>query len=122
MGLPWIRLDTSLPDNPKMLALLEAKDGHRAAFVYICGLAYSGKHGTEGLLTTSCLARINGRKADANLLVAHHFWLPTMGGWDINGWGDFQLSNDETRARRTKAQKAANIRWHGDENGASNAR
>ena len=122
MTLAWIRLDTSLPDNPQLLGLLEAREGHRAAFVYVCGLAYSGKHGLEGLIPKSCLGRINGRSADAKQLVAHHFWLPVMGGWEINGWSEFQLSNDETRARRSKAQKAANIRWHGDEQGASSAK
>lgn len=117
MGLPWIRLDTSMPDNPKVCMLLASKNGHRAAFVYVCGLAYSGKHGTDGLLPTSCLSRINGQNADAELLVAHHFWQPVMGGWEINSWSEFQVSSDETRARRTRAQKAANIRWHGHEDG-----
>lgn len=122
MTLPWVRLDTSMPDNPKILALLETKNGHRAAFIYVCGLAYSGKHGTDGLLPSACLPRLNARRSDAELLVAHHFWVPVMDGWEINDWAEFQLSNDETRARRSKAQKAANIRWHGHEGGVSNAK
>ena len=113
MALTWIRLDTALPDNPKVLGLLEVKEGHRAAFVYICGLAYAGKHGTDGFLPTACLARINGRRADAQKLVTFGLWQPVMGGWEVNGWSEFQLSNEETQNRRKKAQAAANVRWHG---------
>ena len=39
MGLPWIRLDTSMPDNPKILGLLTENSGHQAAFVWICCMA-----------------------------------------------------------------------------------
>ena len=35
MGLPWIRLDTSMPDNPKILGLETVKDGHRAGFMWL---------------------------------------------------------------------------------------
>jgi inosine/xanthosine triphosphate pyrophosphatase family protein len=35
-----------MPDNPKILGLLTHKDGHRAAFVWVCAMAYAGKHGT----------------------------------------------------------------------------
>lgn len=60
MGLPWIRFDTALPDHPKILALLTEKRGRGAGFVYVCGLAYAGKHGTDGFLPTESVPRING--------------------------------------------------------------
>ena len=33
MALPWIRLDTNMPDHPKVLGLLTEKDGRALAFV-----------------------------------------------------------------------------------------
>ena len=110
-GLPWIRFDTSLPDNPKILLLLSVKDGHRAAFVYCCSLAYSGKHGTDGFIPAEALSRVNGRNIDAERLVDVGLWRECPGGWEINGWADKQESNDETKARRARAQAAAQKRW-----------
>ena len=112
MGLPWVRLDTALPDNPKFLVLLGMKDGHRAGFVYCCALAYSGKQGLSGFITIEALPRVNGRKADADALVSVGLWTDTPGGWLINGWEEFQQSNDETEKRRKRAQAAAQARWH----------
>jgi hypothetical protein len=110
-GLPWIRFDTSLPDNPKILLLCSVKDGHRAAFVYCCSLAYAGKHGTDGFIPREALTRINGRTADADRLVDVDLWKPHPGGWDINGWSDKQESTDETKARSERAKAAAAKRW-----------
>jgi hypothetical protein len=110
-GLPWVRFDTSLPDNPKIIELIDMKDGRAAAFVYCCGLAYSGKHGTDGFIPQGALPRINGRPSDASKLVAVRLWLDIPGGWMINGWAERQESNDETQARRVRAQKAAAARW-----------
>ena len=41
-------------------------------------------------------------------------WEPVHGGWIVNGWSEFQVSNDENKRRRERAQKAANKRWHGE--------
>lgn len=69
MGLPWVRLDTSMPDNPKLLGLLAEKDGHRAAFVWVCCLSYAGKHGTDGFIPREAVSRVNGRNVDMAHLV-----------------------------------------------------
>lgn len=110
-GLPWIRFDTSLPDHPKILRLVAMKDGRAAAFVYCCALAYSGKHGTDGLIEEYALSSVNGRPADAAKLVEVGLWHVCPGGWEINGWADKQQSTDETQARRERAQRAAAARW-----------
>jgi hypothetical protein len=110
-NLPWVRFDTSLPDHPKILALLDMKDGRAAGFVYCCALAYAGKHGTDGFIPRGALGRVNGRPADAQKLVDVGLWLPVDGGWDIAGWAERQESTDATQARRTKAQNAARARW-----------
>ncbi len=112
MPLPWIRLDTSMPDNPKVLRLLAMKEGHRAAFVWCCSLAYAGKHGTDGLIEEYALPRLNGRPADATRLVESRLWDEVPGvGWQIHGWADMQESTTETQARSDRARRAAQARW-----------
>lgn len=117
MGLPWIRLDTAFPTNPKLLMMLAEKDGHRAGLVYLCSLAWAGAHGTGGLITSEALPFIHGRRPDAERLVRHGFWVGARGGWQINGWDEFQRVGEEELARRAQASQrashAADIRWHG---------
>lgn len=111
MGLPWIRLDTAMPDNPKLLGLLTEKDGHRAAFVWVCCLAYSGKHETAGFIPREAASRVNGRSADMARLVTHELLTERAGGWLLNGWDEFQLNDDAAQKRRDKAMKASAARW-----------
>jgi hypothetical protein len=111
MGLPWVRLDTALPDNPKILGMLTERDGHRAAFVWICCLSYAGKHETDGFVPREALTRVNGRLVDMARLVDHGLLVQSAGGWTVKGWDEFQLSGESARARREKAQKAAAARW-----------
>jgi hypothetical protein len=102
-----------MPDNPKVLHLIEShKEGRAAAFVWACSLAYAGKHGTDGFITRSALARINGLAIHAKLLVEHGFWKDEVGvGWTVNGWDEFQESNEETQRRSERARLAAFKRW-----------
>jgi hypothetical protein len=112
MGLPWVKLDTNLPQNPKILYLIEDKR-HRAIAVYMFGLAYSGAQGTDGFLPAACLPVIHATRADARNLVEVGLWIETVGGWEINDWAEHQLSSEETQQRKKKARDAAMARWHG---------
>ena len=119
-GLPWIRFDTTLPDHPKILTLLDRKDGHRSAFVFCCALAYAGRHGTDGYIPTAALTRINGRKADAANLVAVGLFDPDGddGGWHVHDYAEYQQTSeitDEVREKRRKASRKGNcVRHHGE--------
>jgi hypothetical protein len=115
VGLPWVRLDTSFPRNPKLLALLRLKDGHRSALVYICMLAYSGEQGTDGFIPREALPFVHGSNADVTRLVTGNLLYPQPGGWLIHGWAEFQESSEESQMRRKKAQAAAAARWNGHE-------
>ena len=110
MGLPWIRLDTTLADHPKILELVEDK-AFQSAFAAVMAMTYSGKHGTDGFISRSALPFIHARKADADRLVKVGLWHECKGGWLINGWDEFQLSDDAAKQRRERAQKAAAARW-----------
>ena len=111
MGLPWIRLDTNMPDHPKVLGLLTEKDGRALAFVWICCMAYAGKHETAGFVPREAISRVNAKPADMAALVRHGLLTEIPGGWEIHGWDDYQLSSDEHRERRERAKYAAAVRW-----------
>lgn len=113
MGLPWVRLDTTLPRNHKILDLLDMRDGHRSAFVYTCALAYSGEQGTGGFIPRSALPFIHARNADIDRLVSVRLLIPDEdgGGWDIHQWADFQLTSEEIEERAKRARNAARVRW-----------
>lgn len=115
MSLSWVRLDTAFPFNPKLLALLTEKEGHRAALVWVCSLAYSGAQGSDGFITIEALPFVHARPIDAERLVLHGFWMPQPGGWLINGWDEKQQSTEETKQRRRRAQALAAARWDGHE-------
>lgn len=118
MSLPWVRLDTAMPSNPKIIALVDGhKDGRASAFIYVCSIAYSGLHGTDGHIPKGALLRIGGRSADADRLVEVGLWHKDGTGWVIHGWAEYQQSTDETQERRRKIQEASKkancVRWHG---------
>jgi hypothetical protein len=110
VGLPWIRLDTQFPTNPKVLGLVEDKKW-RALFVYVDSLCYSGAHGTDGFLPSNCLQFLHATRAEAQILVETRLWLACIGGWEINDWMEFQQSNEETQQRKKRAKEAAEARW-----------
>lgn len=120
-GLPWVRFDTTLPDNPKVLELLTMKDGYRAAFVYCCGLAYSGRHGTDGHIPGPALGRIHGRRCDAEKLVKVGLWDPAESGWWVQSWAEYQQlaeTSERIREERRKAGRKGNcVRHHGPDCG-----
>lgn len=110
MGLPWVRLDTQFPSNPKVLELV-AKKQQAAAFAYLCSLAYAGQHGTDGYIPAYALPFIHATKAIAKQLVDVGLWHLAPGGWAINGYDEFQVSDEAAKARRERAQKGAAKRW-----------
>jgi hypothetical protein len=110
VGLPWVRLDTQFPSNPKVLELTAAKRW-RAAFVYVASLAYAGSHGTDGYIPDNSLMFLHATKVEAAQLVEAGLWNPAPGGWEVNGWDEFQVSDEAAKRRRDRAQKGAAKRW-----------
>lgn len=120
MGLPWVRLDTQWPHNPKFLMLAEDRKW-RAIACYMAGLAYCGAQGTDGFIPYYALSVVHATKREAGELVAVALWVPCEGGWQINDWSEHQSSTEETERRRRKARDAAMVRWHGTEQSAKHA-
>lgn len=109
-GLKWIRLETTIFENPKLLYLQEDKQ-YRAIVSYLQGMCYSGRHGLAGFVPKAALRTIGATAADATRLVTEGLWNPAPGGWQVNGWDEYQLADDEANARSEKAKKAAAARW-----------
>lgn len=109
-GLKWIRLETSMFENPKLLYLQEDKQ-YRAIVAYLQGMCYSGRHGLAGFIPKAALRVIGAMASDAQRLVTEGLWSPAPGGWEINGWSEYQLANEEATKRSEKAKKAAAARW-----------
>lgn len=109
-GLKWIRLETTLFENPKLLYLQEDKQ-YRAIVSYLQGMCYSGRHNLAGFIPKAALRVIGAMSSDAEKLVQHGLWTPAPGGWEINSWNEYQLHNEEATRRSEKAKKAAAARW-----------
>jgi hypothetical protein len=110
VGLPWVRLDTQFPSNPKVLELVAAKQW-RALCVYLSSLAYCGQHGTDGYIPDTALPFIHATRKEANVLVEHSMWDIEQCGWAVHDWDECQVSDEATRRRRVRAMKGGVARW-----------
>ena len=109
-GLKWIRLETTMFENPKLLYLKEDRQ-YKTIVVHLEGMSYSGRHGLAGYVPKAALRIIGAAMSDTNRLVEAGLWSLAPGGWQINGWDEYQLADDEAQKRSDKAQKAAAARW-----------
>lgn len=120
MTLPWVRLDSGFPTNPKVL-MLTADKQHRAVAVYTFSLAYAGGHGTDGFIPVAALPFIHGTHKDAKALVDATLWHPCQGGWQINGWAEYQPSTKEMQRRKDNLKRGSAkgncVRHHGPDCG-----
>lgn len=109
-GLKWIRLETTMFENPKLLYLKEDKQ-YKAIVAHLEAMTYIGRHGLAGFIPKAALRVIGASTTDAKHLVEAGLWAPAPGGWQINGWAEYQLADEEANKRSDKAKKAAAARW-----------
>lgn len=119
MGLPWVRLDTSIPAHDKILDLLDDPSPKRwqAGLSYVFSLAWSAAQGTDGRIPRSALPFVHGSAAAAELLVVHRLWTPATGAWQIPNYTERQEMEAVTAGKRANrhvaAMKANCVRHHG---------
>ncbi|GAS94390.1 uncharacterized protein RMCC_1356 [Mycolicibacterium canariasense] len=119
-GLQWIRLDTTFPDNPKIMDLVD-RNLHRVAFAHIEMMCHVGKTLTDGYFAEGALRRYAITKKDAGIAVESGLWVPSRGGgFEINGWAEHNPVDDAAMARSEKARRAAEKRWR-DQRGDGDA-
>lgn len=78
----------------------------QAVSAHLLAMTYAGKHGTDGLIPKAALPFIHPHKTDADRLVRVGLWREVPGGWDIHGWDEYELSDDESKARRSARRRA----------------
>lgn len=115
MALPWVRLETSFPQNPKVLALVADKRWQDIV-TYVSGLAYSGAQGTDGFIPRAALASIHGTPRVATSLVSAGLWQKDRAGWYMPDWDEFQQTSSQVADYKAKKQAASRkgncARWH----------
>lgn len=111
-GLQWIRLDTTFPDNPKIMDLVDANQ-HRVVVAHVSMMCHLGKTMTDGYFTEGALRRYAITKKDAGIAVESGLWVPKPdGGFEINGWMEHNPVDAAAQARSDRARKAAEKRWN----------
>lgn len=109
--LSWVRVDSALASNHKVLELLTERGGDHALCVYIFALGHSARQGLNGFIPQIAMGLIHGRKRDGDLLVKVGMWRPVPGGFEVPDWAEYQPSGEESKRRSEKARKAAEARW-----------
>jgi len=116
----WVKLDDQFPDHPKI-----AKAGPCAAWLHVCGIAYSNRHLTDGFIPLGVAHRLtdfahyamtNGMEGYdltcemmAARLVDVALWDEVDGGYQIHDYHDFQPSKAEVEALRKARSEAGKL-------------
>ena len=96
--MTWIKLDDSLPNNPKILPL---SDG--AFRLYIEGLCYANQYLTDGYLANAVLIRLDqGNNRDE--LVWAKLWIEFEDGICINDYTEHQSSKADVEAKKEQVR------------------
>lgn len=121
MGKLWVRLDTNIAHHDKMLTLVAQREGHRAALVYVFGLAWCGLADSDGRIPDVVLPAIHGTKRHADMLCDAGLWEKNGGGYVIPNWAERQelteVSDAKHKASVAGGYKGACVRDHGPDCG-----
>jgi hypothetical protein len=121
--LPWVRLDANIGSHDKVLALLSDPSAKKwQAFAsYMVSTAWSGGHGTDGLITRAALPFVHGTTSTARLLEKYGLWDEAPAGWRIRNFDKRQpltAAAESVRQTKQKASVKGNcIRHHGPDCG-----
>ena len=97
--MTWIKLDDSLPNNPKILPL---SDG--AFRLYIEGLCYANQYLTDGYLANAVLIRLDqGNNRDE--LVWAKLWIESEDGICINDYTEHQSSKADVEVKKEQVRE-----------------
>lgn len=110
-ALSWVRVQSALSRNHKVLALLAQKGGDRALNVFIFGLGYCAEQGNSGFIPGAAPGLFHGTPLSYRMLVEVGMWHEVPGGWDVNDYAEYQPTDEAAKARSEKAKRAAEARW-----------
>jgi hypothetical protein len=119
MALLWVRMDTSLPFNDKILAVENDKEfsalaRSEAVRLYVFAILWCGQQETDGQIPATSLQVIRGSTRVADVLVKHGLWEAAPDGYQIHNYGNRQQLRSTTQAKTEASLKANCARWHGN--------
>jgi len=94
----WIKLDDTLPNNPKILPLSD-----KAFRLYIEGLCYANQYLTDGFLAQAVINRLDSGNAHKELLDAG-LWIPIEAGAQIHDYCEHQTSRKVVEQKREQVR------------------
>ena len=91
----------------------------RAELLYVRGISYCKKKGTDGFIPTNAIHRVAIRiqadfEALAAELVAVGLWIAEPEGWRVRTYAKWQMTTDEVEAKKRVARGKALRRYHGE--------
>ena len=101
--MTWVRIDENFPEHPKIMAA-----GDDAAWWFVCALAYSNRHLTDGFIPASTVKRLTNHKRPIILavkLVEVGLLDQTEGGFQIHDFLHYQPSKATVEEERRKARE-----------------
>lgn len=108
--LPWVRMDTGIPQHSKILQLVN--DGAwRAIAVWHFSIEWCGANNNGGFVPSYALAAIHARRVDMEKLVTVGLLDMAQGGWQLHNYDEKQHVDDAARKRSEHASTAAQARW-----------
>ena len=96
--MTWIKLDDTLPNNPKILPLSD-----KAFRLYIEGLCYANQYLTDGFLAQAVINRLDSGNASQELLDAG-LWLEVEAGMQIHDYCEHQTSRKVVEEKREQVR------------------
>ena len=96
--MTWIKIDDTLPNNPKILPL---SDG--AFRLYIEGLCYANQYLTDGFLTDAVLKRLDSGN-NRQELIDSCLWIECLDGMQINDYTEHQTSKADVEEKRKQSR------------------
>ncbi len=110
--MTWVKVDDGFPTHPKVLAA-----GGSAAWLYVCGLCYCGRHMTDGFIPNGALPTLVDPSLKPRLLagklVRVGLWAPVDGGWMVHDYAAHQRTKAQVEAERESARERQSRRRHG---------
>lgn len=110
----WMRLDLDFGDHPKIMRLRQHGQ-HAAIALWVEGLAYCGRHLTDGWIPDPWPRQAGYRASAPRALVDVGLWHPLEitddGGWLINDYPDYQLTRTKWEKSVEQRRSAARKRW-----------
>ena len=112
-GVDWVRLQTTIHHNHKVLNLLALPQGHRTVVAYMFSFSYAGANGCAGLIPKAALPLIQATPKDATRLVEAGLWDNDKAskGWKIHDWDVYQPTPEYISKLSEAGKKGARARW-----------